>query len=417
MVSAALTLFALSFTELTAAAEETFGPNRHYSVQLPQGWVSTLDEKDNTLGATGPGSVTLNAMVATTQTSPEGLMEKIITNSEQKKAGYKLLEKGTVTSKSGHKAHLHRYQLDSKDGPQMWIDYFFQLTDKEVVVLVFAFPMNSATPPKKEIQSMFDSVKVTANASKDESWTDSNSSSADSKPASRENSDLAGTYAGGNQTMTLKPDGTFVAKDENKSFTGTYTRSGAILKFTDSHGETFRLEIDQGALLNSDGTRLVKKTQSANEPRQRDETAPAAPKTTGTRITFATNCSVELPAGWTGKVVGEKLQAKGPNGATLEGTSIDGVDLPEIMALRAVSFKTKVTEVDKDEVSTAAGAKGKLVYYRYDDKGGPTAEIDVFIKTPKQVVTLKFIAPNSPTKLDSNFSRAVEQIYSSLKTD
>jgi hypothetical protein len=62
-----------------------------------------------------------------------------------------------------------------------------------------------------------------------------------------------------------------------------------------------------------------------------------------------------------------------------------------------------------------AGAKGQLAYYRYNRTSGPTAEVGVIIKVAQnQLVTLRFLAPNSPGKLDKNFSQAVEHIFSSL---
>jgi hypothetical protein len=259
LVATAAFLLALSLTALGSAAEATFGG--HYTVQLPSSWTSRLDPTDNSLGANGPGEVSLNAMVATTETAPEALMEKISTKSEEKKAGYKLLEKGTVTSNSGHKANLHRYQLDAKDGPQMWIDYYFQLTPKEVVLLVFAFPMNSSTPPKKEIQAIFDSVKLsTTTTSNDESWgTKPTEKPQDPKTTAGESSDLAGRYVKGSDYMELKSDGTFTYQMRGDSGAGTYTRKGATItfKFGDDKDDA---KLDKEGFVDAQGGHWLKKS-------------------------------------------------------------------------------------------------------------------------------------------------------------
>jgi hypothetical protein len=251
-------LLALSLAGLCSAAEVAFGG--HYTVQLPNGWTSKLDPTDNTLGANGPGELTLNAMVATTETPPEALMEKIATRSTEKKAGYKLLEKGVVTSTSGHKAHMHRYQLAAKDGPQMWIDYYFQLTEKEVVVLVFAFPMNSSVPPKKEIQAMFDSVKVATTTSKEDSWLSkpAEKSQKPSKTSGGEDSDITGRYVKGSDYMELKGDGTFTFQMRGDSGAGTYTRKGATITF-DFSGDKDDAKLDKDGFVDAQGGHWVKK--------------------------------------------------------------------------------------------------------------------------------------------------------------
>ena len=489
LVAATVVLFALSFAALCSAAEATFGPGRHYSVQLPDGWVSKLDEKDNTLGANGPGRVTLNAMVATTETSPEALRDKITTRSTEKKAGYKLLEKGTATSKSGHKAHVHRYQLDSNDGPQMWIDYYFQLAQKEVVLLVFAFPMDSAKPPKKEIEAILDSVKVVTTANKDESWTDSSAEPAASPrtntdppaPAGPKASGTAVTFATncslelpagwtgkavGTHLEGKGPDGAIL---DAFSVQGAMTVDQAVAQLVEMFEKTFpgykQMEVADvvtragakgkavyfrhngkaGALSDlglavvikvSDNQLVTLRFAAPNTPKLDDAmmdavhatyrtlkvTAPAqtAPKTAATRVTFANNCSVELPAGWTGKASGKRIEATGPEGMRLDGSSEPSpvtVDLALAMTY-GIWEKTPGYElVDMDEISTKAGAKGKLAYFRYNGKSGPVAEVAVIIEAKKQMTTLRFLAPSASKKLDENFSRAVEDIYTSLKLE
>ena len=148
-------------------------------------------------------------------------------------------------------------------------------------------------------------------------------------------------------------------------------------------------------------------------------TAATAPKTAGTRVTFATNCSVELPSGWTAKPSGKYLEGKGPGGAIVDGSSVrSAMSVEEALAQHLSVFEKMpgYDLVDTDEISTTAGAKGHLAYYHYKPTSGPTAEVGVVIKVSKnQIVTLRFLAPNAARKLDENFQSAVEAIFSSLK--
>ena len=74
--------------------------------------------------------------------------------------------------------------------------------------------------------------------------------------------------------------------------------------------------------------------------------------------------------------------------------------------------------VDTDAVSTKAGAKGTLAFYRYNGKGGAVTELAVLIEVAKnQIVTLRFLVPKGPTKLDPAFQSAVEAIFTSLKVN
>ena len=409
IAGAAVCLFALAFTDLCSAATATFGPGNKYSIELPDTWTAQL-QKDQSLGANGSGGLTLNAFIGSTETSPEALMEKIITRSTEKKAGYKLIEKGTVKTKAGREAHLHRYQLDAKVGTEVWVDYYFQLAEQEVVILVFAFPSDAPKSIRGEIEAILNSVKVASAAGSDDSWLTAppDKPKESSKAAGAGDSEIAGKYVSTQQSsdyIILKADGTMSYEISGESGTGTYTRKGAMtitLKFGDDADDA---KLEKDTIVDAGGKRWVRTTASS---------APAAPKPAGTTITFATNCSVELPAGWTGKAAGARLEAKGPTGATLEGSSMKDATFAEAHALRVIALKKKFQEVDKDEISTKAGAKGTLVYLRYDDD--TTAEIAVYIQVkPDQLVTLRFVAPNAPAKLDPNFQRAVEHIFSSLK--
>ncbi|MEY2562260.1 MAG: hypothetical protein QOH88_453 [Verrucomicrobiota bacterium] len=332
IVGATVLLLALSAANLCLATEVKFGPGNKYSLQLPDSWTPPKVQKDGTFGADGPDGLSLNAMIGTTATAPEALMEKIIAGSTQKKAGYKLLEKGPFKSAAGRKVQLHRYQLDGKDGPTVWVDYYFQLAQNEVVVLVFAFPSNIAKSPKSEIETILDSVKVASAASQDESWLNS-----DATPASRP------------PAKTAPPSST-------------------------------------------------------------------SSTTTGTTVTFASNCSVELPPGWTAKPADKHIEATGPEGTRLDGFSeLTSTSLDSALTAHLSVFAKMpgYALVDTDSVATEAGAKGKLAYYRYNSNSGPVEEVGVIVEVAKnQLVTLRFLTPK---KLDEKFHHAVDAIFSSLK--
>ena len=151
------------------AAEVIFGgrdfpPLHNYSLQLPASW-TVQPQEDKSLGAHGPPGVSLSAFVISTVLSPEENMEKIITGSLQKKEpGYKVLEKGSLKNNASQQAHFVRYQRDATSG-FVWVDYYFQLADKEVVILVFSFPSGDSKSVKSVIEAIFNSVKVAASSS------------------------------------------------------------------------------------------------------------------------------------------------------------------------------------------------------------------------------------------------------------
>ncbi len=169
----AVVLLTLSATERCSAAEVTFGgrdfpPLHNYSLQLPASW-TVQPQKDKSsgadLGAHGPPGVSLSAFVVSNVLSPEAIMEKMITGSlEKKEPGYKLLEKGSLKNNAGQQAHFVRYQRDATSG-FVWVDYYFQLAEKEVVILVFSFPSGDSTSVKSVIEAIFNSVKVAAASS------------------------------------------------------------------------------------------------------------------------------------------------------------------------------------------------------------------------------------------------------------
>lgn len=334
IAGAAVLVFALAAPELCSAAEKTFGGN--YSVQLPAGWSGELQEDKSLIGQNADG-ITFGFKAYPSDISPEEYMAKALGNTE-KRAGYKLIEKGPVKSSGGRKAQLLRYQTDGKNGPEIAVKYYFQLVDKEVVVLLFSWVASAITKsPKADIETIFDSVKVATAAGKDDSW------------------------------------------------------------------------------LNSDANPAASPGGKAAPP------ASTSPTTRGTPVTFATNCSVEIPAGWTGKAVGTHLEGKGPGGVILDGFSVQGA-----MALDdAVAELTTVFEktfkgyklLDTAHVFTAAGAKGTVVLYRHTGKTGPQSELGlcaVIKAADNQIVTLRFAASNTP-KLEDSLLNAVQAIYKSLK--
>lgn len=334
MASAAALLIALFATEVCSAAEMTFSGN--YSVQLPAGWKADAQEDKSVIGQ-GPDGVSFGFKAYPSDISPEDYMEKALGNTE-KRPGYKLIEKGAVKSGAGRKAHLLRYELDSPKGREVVAKYYFQLVEKQVVVLLFSWLSGVPTKsPKSDIEAIFDSVKVGPASSQDDSW---------------------------------------LTTPEEKSKESSKATGGA-------------------------------------------PPAPTGPKTSASLVTFATNCSVELPAGWTGKASGKHIEATGPGGMRLDGFSEKSpmsVDLALAVHLDVLQKMPGYELVDTDEISTKAGAKGKLSYYRYNGKNGPVAEVGVIIEVAKnQIATLRFLVPSASRKLDASFQDAVEAIFSSLK--
>ncbi|MEY2562258.1 MAG: hypothetical protein QOH88_451 [Verrucomicrobiota bacterium] len=309
-----LALVVLSPVESCFAAEVTLAGK--YSLELPDGWTAPIESKTELEGK-GPGKAELWAGIFETDKPVEEVNadEIIGMNSE---AGYKVIERGIVKHSSGSKAQLSRFQLGT-EGQIVGVAYTLRLTPKEVVMLVVRMPAESMKTARSDIQAIFNSIKPTAASGAEDTWlTKPAESKGDSKSTSGENSNIAGTYASDKLSMLLKADGTFVAQDRGKSLTGTYTRDGTTLRFKDSNGETFRLKFEGEALVTPEGSRLIKQTESANEPSKKTEDAPPAAANPiwpcvldhDTRSAVATaklgspttmpgtDASIRFPAGW-----------------------------------------------------------------------------------------------------------------------
>ena len=153
----AVLLLGLGAIEPCTAAEVTVGG---YSLQLPEGWeVQGQDAKS--LAAGEPGGMSLNAFAISTVLSPEENMQKMITDNLEKKPGYKFLEKGSVKNSAGNQGCFVRYQRDATSG-RVWVDYYFQVADKQILILVFGYPGANSTSVKGVIETIFNSVKVAA---------------------------------------------------------------------------------------------------------------------------------------------------------------------------------------------------------------------------------------------------------------
>jgi hypothetical protein len=164
VISFTAILLAFSTAELCSAAEATFGPGDRYSLQLPADW--TAKQNDKSLAASGPPFVELNAYVVSTEHSPEQSMAKVVTDILEKKPGFKLLEKGSVKTNAGRQANFIRYQRRAAS-ELVWVDYYFQLAEKEVVRLVFAFRGADSESAKRDIEAILNSVKVATTAGRD----------------------------------------------------------------------------------------------------------------------------------------------------------------------------------------------------------------------------------------------------------
>jgi hypothetical protein len=150
----------LSPSEFSFAGEVTFGLKGNYSLQLPEGWTAK-PTKDGTLSAKGPVGPWLKAAIFESERTAEGLMDMLVTEVTAKKPGYKFLEKGSRKSSAGHNAYLFRFRLEEKKSTE-WVEYYFQLAEKEVVLLSFAFRTGTGDSFKGDIDSIFNSVKIGA---------------------------------------------------------------------------------------------------------------------------------------------------------------------------------------------------------------------------------------------------------------
>ncbi len=411
VVATFLPLLVLSPVEICFAAEVTLADK--YSVQLPEAWEVTLKEKKY-LAGDGPGGVVFSVGVRASDQSPEGLMEKDLGEILEKKPGYKLIQKGPVQTSAGGKAQFIRYQESRPNGSAANVEYFLQLAEKEIVLLRFTLPDFSSTSAKSEIEAIFNSIKFVTAAGPEDSWLTppSDKSKESSKATGAGDSEIAGKYVSTQQSsdyIILKADGTFSYQIGGESGTSTYTRNGATitLKFGDDPDDA---KLEKDALVDASGKRWVRSTAPA---------APAAPKTAGTQVAFATNCSVELPAGWTGKASDKYLQGKGPDKSTIDGFSVESAMSVEEALDQHLSIFGKMPGYElltTNDFVTNAGAKGKMAYYHYKPASGATAEVGVVIKVaPNQLVTLRFLAPNTTKKLSKAFIDGTATISASLK--
>lgn len=254
---AAIFFFSFAATEVCSAAEMTFSDK--YSVQLPAGWTGEKKPDGSVIGQS-PADVGFGFKAYPSDIPPDEYMEKAIENTA-KRPGYKLLEKGPAKSSANHKAHILRYQLDDPKGPRLYAKYYFQLAEKEVVVLLFSWPTGLAKSPKSDIETIFDSVKLATNSAQEETWGAAPAEKQKPSPkfGGGEDSKLAGRYVNGSDYIELKGDGTFSFQITGESGAGTYTRKGTTvtLKFSDSDSDDAKLEKD--ALVDNGGKRWVRK--------------------------------------------------------------------------------------------------------------------------------------------------------------
>ena len=256
-MAAAAFLFVFSLTALCSGAEATFSDN--YVVQLPAGWPGDL-QSDKSLTGQTPDDVGFGFKAYPSDITAEEYVGKALANTE-KRPGFKLIEKGAVKNSAGQTAQFLRYQTDEKKGPQIFVKYYLQLLDKEVVVLLFTWPASHAKPPKTEVQATFNSVKARPAAAQEDSWLSkpAEKSSKDSKTTGGEDSDIAGRYVKGSDYMELKGDGTFTYQMRGDSGAGTYTRKGTTITFKfGADNDDAKLEKD--GFVDTQGGHWVKKS-------------------------------------------------------------------------------------------------------------------------------------------------------------
>jgi hypothetical protein len=258
-------LLILSPAESCLAAEVTFGPAGEYSMQLPPGWTAKPQKDNKSFTVEGPGGVVLLAYAGGSTYSLEEMVEKNLADLG-KKPGFKVLDRGPLTTKAGLKAHLLRYQWDRNNVPETTANYYVRLADTQVAVLVFVVPSSSGPPKsyRSDIESIVNSVKLASAAGDGDSWltTPAEKSKGDSKVTGSDDSKIAGKYvnaSGGSDYMELKADGTFSFQMRGESGTGTYTRNGATITFKFSDGDTDDAKLEKDVLVGTDGSRWVKK--------------------------------------------------------------------------------------------------------------------------------------------------------------
>lgn len=261
IVGVAVLLLTFTATELCSAAEVTFSGN--YSLQLPGDWAAKEQEDKSVIGV-GPGEVSFQATVYRVNSSPENFMAQTLRLTE-KKPGFALIEKISLKTNPDRKAQRVRYEVDGPKGREAFVKYYFQIVEKQVVILIFQLPNFSSKSVKSDIEAIFNSVKVTTPAGQDDSWltTPAEGSKRDSKATRGQDPKIAGTYVmeeeSGNY-IVLKADGTFSGQAGGKPLTGTYTRDGATIQVTFSGGrKTATLRLDKESLIDPESKRWVKK--------------------------------------------------------------------------------------------------------------------------------------------------------------
>ncbi|MEY2562259.1 MAG: hypothetical protein QOH88_452 [Verrucomicrobiota bacterium] len=263
IVGAVVLLLLVSAAEICSATEVTFGGN--CSFELPPGWTQKSREDKSSFLAEGPGGVRLLVKSGESTYSLEEMLAQNLSVFE-KKPGFKVLDKGSLTTKAGLKAQLLRYQTDRNNVPETTANYYLQLADKHIAIFVFMLPPGSGPSKsyRSDIEAIVNSVKSASAASDDDSWLTkpAEKSKGDSKAPSSDDSKIAGKYVlagGGGDYMELKADGTFSFQMRGESGTGTYVRNGATitLKFTDT--DTDDAKLDKDVLIGKDGSRWVKK--------------------------------------------------------------------------------------------------------------------------------------------------------------
>lgn len=131
------------------------------------------------------------------------------------------------------------------------------------------------------------------------------------------------------------------------------------------------------------------------------------------------SASLILPAGWSGKSSDDMFEGKGPNDATIIASSFASDKTPDqILETRLGTFRgvPGFELLDKDPVTTKAGAKGQLAFYKQKTRGVLKAEVAVAIATaPNQIALILVSTPLQGDKPDHAFESAVEEIFGSVK--
>lgn len=143
--------------------------------------------------------------------------------------------------------------------------------------------------------------------------------------------------------------------------------------------------------------------------------ATATAAETGERVTFGSNWSMQLPAGWSNKQEGKVLRAEG-HGATLNAMVVKTEKSIDEFIRGHMGIHEKKPGyklIDEDAVKTSAGNKGKLAYYEYTRGGDKVTEVTVYIGAKDQIAVLIFGIPNGALK---KYEDDIESVFSSLQT-